>query len=86
MPTYVYECQACEQVFEADQRITEEPLSTCARCDGGPVKRLIQPPAILFKGPGFYVTDSAAKPSEPAAKTETPAPAPTSDNTAKGDD
>ena len=65
MPTYVYECSACSDVFEVEQRITEEPLQDCHCGSSGTVKRVIQPVGIAFKGSGFYVTDSAPKPSAP---------------------
>ncbi|MCX7798999.1 MAG: hypothetical protein N2109_01495 [Fimbriimonadales bacterium] len=63
MPTYVYECSSCSKVFEVEQRITEDPLTTCACGGEGTVKRLIQPTAVLFKGPGFHINDYASKPS-----------------------
>ena len=84
MPTYVYECSACEGTFEVEQRIVEDPLRDC-ECGGkGTMKRIIQPTAIMFKGSGFYVTDSASssgvsskseETTTPAA-VETPAPTP----------
>ncbi len=58
MPTYLYECSSCEKQFEAEQRITEDPLTACPCGAEGTVKRLIQPTAILFKGSGFYINDS----------------------------
>ena len=79
MPTYVYECQVCERVFEREQRISEDPIRDCECGAKGKVKRLIQPVAVSFKGSGFYVNDSvggAAKKevdSSPATA-ETPAP------------
>ncbi|MBI1333035.1 MAG: zinc ribbon domain-containing protein [Armatimonadetes bacterium] len=69
MPTYVYECSACNEVYEVEQRITEDPLKDCKCGSQGTVKRLIQPTAIMFKGSGFYVNDSA-KHSPSPAKTE----------------
>jgi putative FmdB family regulatory protein len=81
MPTYVYECKSCEKSFEVEQRITENPLTDCD-C-GGTLRRVIQPVGIAFKGSGFYVNDSTAKPAETKSETkteakpaETPAPAP----------
>jgi putative FmdB family regulatory protein len=60
MPTYDYRCLACGHRFEAMQRITEAPLSRCPKCKGK-VKRLIGGGAgVIFKGSGFYVTDSRA--------------------------
>lgn len=56
MPTYEYRCTSCG-VFEVEQRITEDPLKTCPTC-GEPVQRLISRNVnILFKGPGFHITD-----------------------------
>src|SRR5579884_2684608 len=57
MPMYEYECGGCGRRFEQLQRITEDPLATDPEC-GGPVRRVIQPVGIIFKGSGFYVTDS----------------------------
>ena len=74
MPTYVYECKTCSTVFEADQSIKDDPLDTCS-C-GGPVKRVIQPVGIAFKGSGFYVNDSQ-KSSAPAPVADKPAETPT---------
>ncbi|MEJ5169808.1 MAG: FmdB family zinc ribbon protein [Fimbriimonadales bacterium] len=70
MPTYVYECSTCNRVFEVDQRITDDPLTSC-ECGGqGTVKRLIQPTAIVFKGAGFHINDYApnkGRSEEPAS-------------------
>lgn len=57
MPTYVYECSSCSSTFEAEQRITEDPLNTCNCGSSGTVKRLIQPIAVMFKGAGFHIND-----------------------------
>ena len=60
MPTYVYECKKCEKVFEAEQRMSDDPLTNCKSCGAKKsLRRLIQPTAILFKGSGFYHTDNA---------------------------
>ncbi len=75
MPTYVYECSSCNEVFEIEQRITEDPLKDCRCGSAGTVKRLIQPVGIAFKGSGFYVNDSQATSASTESKpaTETPA-------------
>ena len=58
MPTYEYKCGGCGHLFEAFQRITEEPLSSCPKCGKG-VRRLIGGGVgIIFKGSGFYTTDN----------------------------
>ena len=58
MPTYEYRCVACEHQFERFQRMSDEPIKVCEKC-GEPVKRLLFPVAIQFKGNGFYTTDYA---------------------------
>jgi len=60
MPTYVYQCEKCGLVFERRQHFTDAPLTQCPECDGH-VHRVLQPVGIIFKGPGFYVTDNRAK-------------------------
>ncbi len=57
MPTYEYECESCSIRFERLQQFKDEPLKECPEC-GGPVHRLILPVGIIFKGTGFYITDS----------------------------
>jgi putative FmdB family regulatory protein len=57
MPLYEYQCQPHHHRFEARQGINDEPLQTCPEC-GGPVRRVIHPVGIVFKGSGFYATDS----------------------------
>jgi len=53
MPVYEYECPKCEKVFEVQQKMTDEPLSTCPECNG-PVKKLISRSAFHLKGGGWY--------------------------------
>ena len=57
MPVYVYRNLNTNETFEIQQRITEAALTHHPET-GDPVKRLIQPVGIAFKGSGFYVTDS----------------------------
>lgn len=57
MPVYDYKCENCGR-FELKQRITEDAITSCPTC-GGKVERLIgRNVGIVFKGSGFYVTDS----------------------------
>lgn len=58
MPLYEYRCTECGDVFEVLQKVTDEPLKVHKNC-GGPVERLLSPPALQFKGAGWYVTDYA---------------------------
>lgn len=60
MPTYEYRCVSCEHQFERFQRMSDEPVKVCEKC-GEPVKRLLFPVAIQFKGNGFYTTDYARR-------------------------
>jgi len=84
MPTYVYECKECNETFEVQQRITEDPLTTCRCGTSGKIKRVIQPIAVMFKGEGFHINDYAPKTGGSTATTPTeskpsePAPAETS--------
>ena len=68
MPTYEYECLSCRQRFERKQSFSEEPVRVCPSCDGE-VRKVLHVPGIVFKGSGWYVTDSrkSTEPSEGAA-------------------
>lgn len=57
MPVYDYECNLCNFRFEERQRFDEEPLAICPKCQGK-LRRIIHSTPVLFKGSGFYVTDS----------------------------
>lgn len=72
MPIYVYKNLSTGERFEIEQRITEPPLVAHPET-GDPVKRLVQPVGIAFKGSGFYATDSRASGSSKPAAKETPA-------------
>lgn len=75
MPTYGYECTACENQFEVVQSIKDAALTTCESC-GGTLRKRIYPVGIAFKGSGFYVNDYSAKSVAPAAgASETAKPA-----------
>jgi len=53
MPIYEYECKSCENVFEVQQRMTDEPLKTCPECKGE-LKKLISASSFKLKGGGWY--------------------------------
>src|SRR4029077_4027591 len=65
MPTYGYRCGSCGHQFEIVQRISEEPLTVCPKCQGK-LSKVLYPVGISFKGSGFYTTDykGAGKSSE----------------------
>ena len=72
MPTYEYQCEKCQRVFEVRQRITEPALTTCEVC-GGHVKRLLFPAPFILKGEGWYVTDYPSEARKKAKEAEKPA-------------
>jgi putative FmdB family regulatory protein len=57
MPTYQYRCLNCNLQFELKQSFHDKPIADCPTCHGI-ARRLFSAVPILFKGPGFYVTDS----------------------------
>lgn len=91
MPTYQYRCTECATELETVQRFSDDPLTVCPECDGT-LRKVFSAVGVVFKGSGFYATDSrskgktnAAKPGESAGSTgsstdskpETSAPAKT---------
>ncbi len=60
MPIYQYLCPRCNFKFELRQSFTDKCKVTCPKCNNG-ARRLFIPVPIIFKGSGFYVTDSAKK-------------------------
>jgi putative FmdB family regulatory protein len=67
MPTYEYECDACGYRFEKKQGFHDKPVARCPKCGGKP-RRVIHSAPVIFKGSGFYITDSRKKPPKPEAK------------------
>ncbi|MDR2617311.1 MAG: zinc ribbon domain-containing protein [Treponema sp.] len=73
MPTYGYECKNCGHTFDVFQSMSDEPLKTCPQC-GKELRRLINGgTGIIFKGPGFYVTDKKGGTGAAAGASKTPA-------------
>ncbi len=56
MPTYGYRCSNCGNQFEISQRMSDEPLKVCPKCQGKLIK-ILYPTGVIFKGSGFYSTD-----------------------------
>ncbi|MBI3971626.1 MAG: zinc ribbon domain-containing protein [Chloroflexi bacterium] len=71
MPIYEYECLACKARFERSQRFTDPPVSECPQCSSS-VRRVFFPAGVVFKGSGWYSTDSR-KPA--ASESSTPSSA-----------
>jgi len=57
VPTYEYQCTACENRYETREGFDAPSRQPCPKC-GGQAKRILFAPPIVFKGSGFYVTDS----------------------------
>ena len=66
MPTYQYACTTCGQQLEAVQSFSDEPLTECPACQGR-LRKVFNSVGIVFKGSGFYRTDSRASGSETTA-------------------
>lgn len=86
MPTYEYACKQCGQHLEAVQAFSDPALTTCPSC-GGELRKVFGAVGIVFKGSGFYKTDSrngssSGSATKPAASdaTSTPAEQPKSDS------
>ena len=60
MPTYEYTCRDCGHTFDIVQSMWDESLTMCPEC-GGSLRKVFAPPAISFKGSGFYATDHGKK-------------------------
>ena len=78
MPTYQYRCTECDHAFEEFQSFTDDALTVCSVC-GGRLRKVFNAVGVVFKGSGFYRTDSrstsssadssdASGPSEPSSQ------------------
>lgn len=82
MPTYAYACKDCGHAFDIVQAFSDSSLSECPECQGA-LRKKFNSVGVVFKGSGFYRTDSrdskgstvSAAPSAPAAPAASPAPA-----------
>ncbi|MEV8147716.1 FmdB family zinc ribbon protein [Arthrobacter sp. NPDC080073] len=84
MPTYAYACRDCGHAFDIVQAFTDTSLSDCPEC-GGSLRKKFNSVGVVFKGSGFYRTDSrdskgstvsaAPAPAAPAAPASVPAAA-----------
>ena len=62
MPTYAYACTECDHRFEAVQSFSDDSLTVCPECEGR-LRKIFNAVGIVFKGGGFYRTDSRASSS-----------------------
>ncbi len=65
MPIYEYKCSKCGEIFEAFQKISDEPLVRCKYCKGK-VEKILSQTSFQLKGSGWYLTDYARKSTPPA--------------------
>jgi putative FmdB family regulatory protein len=68
MPTYEYACASCEHRWEALQKISEDPLDSCPKCEAKTAKRLISGGSFILKGGGWYA-DAYSSSSNTSPKT-----------------
>ena len=62
MPTYSYRCTVCADEFDIRQSFNDDPLTMCEHC-GGQLRKLFNSVGVVFKGSGFYRTDSKSSSS-----------------------
>ena len=74
MPTYEYSCDGCGATLERWQRFQDSPLTECPSC-GGRLHRLFSAAPVIFKGSGWYSTDSRSKKAEGESSAHKPEPA-----------
>jgi putative FmdB family regulatory protein len=59
VPIYGYRCSSCGHEFEIQQRMSDEPLKLCPKCQGE-LTKILYPSGVIFKGSGYYSTDYKA--------------------------
>jgi len=67
MPIYEYRCLKCKNDFEAMQKFSDEPITSCPKC-GSAVKKMMSNTSFMLKGSGWYMTDYAKKSSSTPSK------------------
>ena len=79
VPTYEYECTECSHGFEVMQRFSDEPLTQCPECRGR-VRKVFHAAGIIFRGEGWYATDSRSSKEKTKYKEDGKAPAESGDS------
>jgi putative FmdB family regulatory protein len=69
VPTYQYACTACDHAFEQFQSFSDDALTECPQC-GGRLRKLFNAVGVVFKGSGFYRTDSRSSGTSPSGSSE----------------
>ncbi|WP_329787884.1 FmdB family zinc ribbon protein [Lentzea sp. DG1S-22] len=84
MPTYQYACTACEHRFEAVQSFSDASLTECPECSGK-LRKLFGAVGVVFKGSGFYRTDSRSGSAKSTSSSTTPSSTSTSTSASSSD-
>jgi len=84
MPTYQYVCGACQAPLEIVQSFSEDALVNCPACGAPELRKVYGSVGVVFKGSGFYRTDSrsASTAATPATPSATPAATPSAEKSA----
>jgi putative FmdB family regulatory protein len=82
VPTYQYACTACGHQLEAVQSFTDEPLTECPACEGK-LRKVFSAVGVVFKGSGFYRTDSRSNSKSTSPSGSSPSSAATGGEGAK---
>lgn len=83
MPTYEYLCKNCGETIEVFQSFSDKPLKKHKECGGGTLQKVFHARGIVFKGGGFYATDSKTSSSSKGASDGGSEPKPAKDGKAK---
>lgn len=70
MPTYQYRCKDCNNELEVVQKFTDDALTECPACTGGELRKVYNAVGVVFKGSGFYRTDSRTGKSDTGGSTK----------------
>ena len=71
MPIYEYQCTNCDHKLECIQKIDDDPLLTCPKCDSDSLRKLMSAASFRLKGTGWYATDFKDQPKKPAGEKST---------------
>ncbi|WP_083844786.1 FmdB family zinc ribbon protein [Saccharomonospora cyanea] len=83
MPTYQYACKECDHQFEVVQSFSDASLTDCPECQG-PLRKLYGSVGVIFKGSGFYRTDSRSDSKTSAASKPSKSSSSSSDSSSSG--
>ncbi|MCD0483980.1 FmdB family transcriptional regulator [Streptacidiphilus sp. ASG 303] len=83
MPTYQYQCTECGSGLEAVQKFTDDALTECPQCQGR-LRKVFSAVGVVFKGSGFYRTDSRSSSSSSVGSASTSTPASSGDSGGSG--